>query len=99
MNSRATLALSAAVLLALGGCKTVHHLTHDDSCNKPQPYQRAASIPPLAIPPGMASPDTSRSLDVPALNTPPPPPRKLKGPCLDEPPTFNVPQANAPPGE
>jgi uncharacterized lipoprotein len=99
MMSRATLALSTAVLLALSGCKTFHHLTHDDSCNKPQPYQRATSIPPLAIPQGLDSPDTSHSLDVPQLNGPAPPPRGVKDPCLSAPPSFNVPDANARPGE
>lgn len=99
MMSRATMALSAAVLLALSGCKTLHHLTHDDSCNKPQPYQRATSVPPLTIPQGLNSPDTSHALDVPKLDEPPPPPRKPGDPCLSAPPTFNVPQPNARPGE
>ena len=45
-GSASQLALAAAaVLLALGGCKTIHHIAHGDSCNKPQPYQRAASLP------------------------------------------------------
>jgi uncharacterized lipoprotein len=99
MMSRATLALSAALLLALSGCKTIHHITHDDSCNKPEPYQRATSIPPLVIPPGMSTPDASHALDVPPLNEPPPPPRTVKDPCIYVPPSFNTPQANAPPGE
>lgn len=99
MMSRAALALSTAVLLALSGCKTFHHLTHDDDCNKPQPYQRATSIPPLAIPRGLDSPDTSHALDVPPLNGPAPPPRGVKDPCLSAPPSFNVPDANARPGE
>ena len=99
MMSRAMLALSAALLLALSGCKTIHHITHDDSCNKPQPYQRATSIAPLAIPPGLASPDTSHALDVPPLNEPAPPPRRVSDPCLSAPPAFDVPQPNARPGE
>jgi uncharacterized lipoprotein len=98
MTSRAALALSAAVLLALGGCKTLHHVTHEDSCNKPQPYQRAASIAPLSIPGGLDAPDTSHALEVPQLNGPAPPPRKLDDPCLSAPPSFNVPQPNARPG-
>jgi uncharacterized lipoprotein len=93
------MALSAAVLLALSGCKTLHHLTHDDSCNKPQPYQRAASIPPLTIPQGLDPPDTSHALDVPKLDGPAPPPRRPGDPCLSEPPSFNVPQPNARPGQ
>jgi len=98
MMSRATLALSAAVLIALSGCKTFHHITHNDSCNKPQPYMRATSIPPLSIPQGLDAPDTSHALDVPKLDEPPPPPRRATDPCLDAPPNFNVPQPNARPG-
>jgi uncharacterized lipoprotein len=99
MKLRAKLALSFAVLLALGGCKTIHHITHDDSCNKPQPYMKASSIPPLNIPQGLDTPDTSHALDVPKLDEPSPPPRRPGEPCLDEPPSFNVPQPNARPGE
>ncbi|HET9107857.1 MAG TPA: hypothetical protein VFN79_11790 [Steroidobacteraceae bacterium] len=100
MKSRATtLALSAAVLLALGGCKTIHHITRDNTCNKPQPYMAARSIPPLRIPEGLDAPDTSHALDVPKLDAPPPPPRGPKDPCLSAPPSFNVPQPNARPGE
>jgi len=99
MMTRAALALSSAVLLALSGCRVIHHITHDDSCNKPQPYMRATSIPPLNIPPGLSSPDTSRALDVPPLNEPAPPVRTVKDPCIYAPPSFNVPQPNARPGE
>ncbi len=67
MTSRAALLFFfSALLLALSGCKTIHHITHDDSCNKPEPYQRATSIAPLAIPQGMSSPDTSHALEGPA---------------------------------
>ena len=96
MKSRATLALAAVVLLALSGCKTLHHIAHSDSCNKPQPYMRATSIPPLTIPQGLDAPDTSHALDVPKLDAPAPP-RGPNDPCLDAPPSFNVPQANARP--
>jgi uncharacterized lipoprotein len=92
-------ALSCAVLLALGGCKTIHHLTRSHSCNKPQPYQQARSIPPLKVPQGLDAPDTAHALDVPQLNVPAPPPRTLKDPCLSAPPAFNVPQPNARIGE
>ena len=98
MKLRAKLALPLSALLALGGCKTIHHITHNDSCNKPQPYMRAASIPPLNIPQGLDTPDTSHALDVPKLDGPAPPPRGPNGPCLDSPPSFNVPQPNARPG-
>ena len=99
MISRAGWALAGAVLLALGGCKTLHHMTRENSCNKPQPYMQASSIPPLRIPQGLDAPDTSHSLDVPKLDTPRPPPRRPTDPCLSAPPSFNVPQANARPGE
>lgn len=99
MTSRAALALTSAVMLALSGCKTIHHITHDDSCNKPEPYQRATSIASLAIPQGMSTPDASHALEVPDLNEPAPPPRTVKDPCLAAPPAFNAPDANAPPGE
>jgi uncharacterized lipoprotein len=99
MKSRACLALAGAVLLALGGCKTIHRITRENSCNKPQPYQQASSIAPLRIPEGLNAPDTSQALDIPPLNEPAPPPRALKDPCLSAPPSFNVPQPNARPGE
>jgi uncharacterized lipoprotein len=98
MKLRAKLALPLSVLLVLGGCKTIHHITHDDSCNKPQPYMQATSIPPLNIPQGLSAPDTSHALDVPKLDGPAPPPRRPGEPCLDAPPSFNVPQPNARPG-
>jgi uncharacterized lipoprotein len=98
MKFRAKLALPLSVLLALGGCKTLHHMTHDDSCNKPQPYMQATSIPPLNVPQGLDAPDASHALDVPKLDGPAPPPRRPGDPCLDAPPSFDVPQANARPG-
>ena len=99
MKSRAGLALAGAALLALGGCKTIHHFTRGNSCNKPQPYMKATSIPPLKVPEGLDAPDTSHALDVPKLDTPAPPPRTPKDPCLSAPPSFNVPQPNARVGE
>jgi uncharacterized lipoprotein len=92
------LALAAAVLLVLSGCKTIHHIAHSDNCNKPQPYMRATSIPPLSIPAGLDSPDNSHALAVPKLDEPVSPARGAKDPCLDAPPSFNVPQPNARPG-
>jgi uncharacterized lipoprotein len=67
------------------------------ACHGPQPYQKAQSVPPLKIPPGMDAPDTTGALRLPTLNEPPPAPRKGKQPCLDEPPPFKVTQpAKAP---
>lgn len=89
------LAFSAAVLLALSGCKTFHHLVRSDDCNKPQPYMQATSVPRLNVPAGLTSPDTSHALDVPS--GPAPSPRTAKDPCLDKPPPFNAGQSNARP--
>lgn len=91
------LALTAVVPLALGGCKTIHHIVNEDSCSKPQPYQKAASIPPLNVPQGLDAPDASHALDVPKLNEPAPPPRRPGDPCLAAPPSFNVPHPNTVP--
>ena len=99
MNFRATLALPFVAVLALAGCKTIHHIAHNDGCNKPQPYMQASSIPPLNIPQGLDTPDTGHALDVPKLDEPAPPARRPSDPCLDAPPTFNVPQPNARLGE
>ena len=60
------------------------------ACHGAQPYQKAQSVPPLKIPPGMDAPDTTNALRLPTLNEPPQPPRKGKDPCLDEPPPFKV---------
>jgi len=92
------LVISAAALLALGGCKTIHHLVRSDDCNKPQPYMQATSIPRLNVPAGLDSPDTSHALDVPNLDGPAPPPRRPSDPCLDQPPPFTAAQPNARPG-
>jgi len=62
------------------------------ACHSPQPYQKAQSVPPLKIPAGLDAPDTTNALHLPALNEPPPPPRKGSQPCLDEPPPFKVTQ-------
>jgi hypothetical protein len=59
------------------------------------PYMQAKSVPPLTVPSGLDSPDTTNALRLPALNEPPPPPRH-GGPCLDEPPPFKVQPAKAP---
>ncbi|HTX06360.1 MAG TPA: hypothetical protein VMD06_11075 [Steroidobacteraceae bacterium] len=91
------LALALLVPLSLSGCRTIHHLLNDDTCNKPQPYQSATSIAPLNIPPGLAAPDTNHALDVPNLDTPPPPPRSPTDPCLAAPPSFNAAQPSARP--
>ena len=93
-------ARGVAVLLLLlplmSGCHAFRGASAK-ACHGPQPYQKAASVPPLKIPPGMDAPDTTSALRLPTLNESPPAPRKGKQPCLDEPPPFKVTQpAKAP---
>jgi hypothetical protein len=78
--------LCAGVFLLLGGCKA---LRGGGSCNKPQPYMAAKSVPPLKIPQGLDAPDTASALKLPTLNEPLAP-RSKKDPCLDEPPSFKL---------
>jgi uncharacterized lipoprotein len=78
--------LLLVVLLGAGGCRS----WHAKSCHGAQPYQKATSVAPLVIPPGLDAPDTTNALRLPALNEPVPPPRSGKQPCLDEPPPFKV---------
>jgi uncharacterized lipoprotein len=91
------LALALVVPFSLSGCRTIHHLLNDDTCNKPQPYQSATSIRPLNVPEGLATPDTSHALEVPKLDTAAPPPRRPTDPCLAAPPSFNAAQPSARP--
>jgi uncharacterized lipoprotein len=92
MMKSALVLLCAGVFLLLGGCKALRGIS---SCNKPQPYMAATSVPPLKIPPGMDAPDTSSALKLPTLNEPAAP-RSKKDPCLDEPPSFKVSKPAAP---
>jgi uncharacterized lipoprotein len=84
----------APLLLALGAC---HSMRGFNSCHARQAYMNEKTLPPLKIPPGLDTPDTTRALRLPALNEPAPPARKGRDPCLDEPPSFKVRQASAPP--
>ena len=80
-----------AVGLALAGCHPIAALrSKANACHKPQPYMAAATVPPLKIPPGLDQPDTTNALHIPDLKEPPPPPRKGRDPCLDEPPPYKV---------
>ncbi len=89
--------LGAVAVIALAGC---HHAIPKafkaKDCNRPQPFDRAQSIPPLRVPPGIDPPDTHSSLRIPAYNEPAPPPRPLTGPCLDEPPLYATPNTTTP---
>lgn len=79
----------AIAAVALAGCH--HGILKEHTCNKPQPYEAAQSIPPLKVPPGIDAPDTHAALKIPPLNEPAPPPRSLREPCLDEPPPYALP--------
>ena len=90
-----------AVLVALAGglaaCHPIQRIRDSGtSCRVTRPYEKATSVPPLKLPANFDTPDTANALHIPALNTPAPPPRGPKDPCLDEPPPFNVPKP-APP--
>lgn len=85
------LALLVLALFALAGCQHFRRIAN--SCNKPTIYATAASAAPIKVPPGVDRPDTHAALKIPALNEPPPPPRKASDPCLDVPPSFVVPGA------
>jgi uncharacterized lipoprotein len=88
-------ARGVAMLLLLlpltSGCHAFRSATAK-ACHGPQPYQKAQTVPPLKIPPGLDGPDTTNALRLPTLNEPGPPPRKGNQPCLDEPPPFKVTQ-------
>jgi hypothetical protein len=84
-------------VFALSGCSWVRHMKPSPSCNKPQPYQSERSVPPLHVPPGIDAPDTKGALKLPELNEPEPPPRTVRDPCLDEPPSFSTPGARRTP--
>jgi len=74
--------------VATAGCRSLSA----KSCHEPQAYQKARSVPPLNIPPGLDAPDTTNALRLPQLTEPAAPPRGGKQPCLDEPPAFKVTQ-------
>lgn len=76
------------LIAMLSGC----HALRSKSCNGKQPYMQAKSVPPLVVPSGLDAPDTTNALRLPTLNEPSPPARHTNSPCLDEPPSFKVPQ-------
>jgi len=84
--------LVSAVILAFAGCHPIQALRGRElACHKKQAYMAATSSPPLKVPAGLDTPDTTSALHIPPLNEPAPPPRKGKQPCLDEPPSFKLP--------
>jgi uncharacterized lipoprotein len=91
VTRRVGLLLLLLALPLVSGCHPFRGATAK-ACHGPQPYQKAESVPPLKIPPGLDAPDTTNGLRLPVLNAPSPPPRKGSQPCLDEPPPFKVTQ-------
>jgi uncharacterized lipoprotein len=79
------------LLLPLAGC-SFFRSARAKACHEPQPYQKAQTVPPLKIPPGLDAPDTTNALRLPTLNEPPSPKRSGTQPCLDEPPPFKATQ-------
>ena len=79
-------------LVALGvlssGCA---HLLHGfaPDCHKPQEYQRAVQKPPLQVPAGLDTPNTTGALLIPAVELAPPPPGR-RDQCMDVPPRYKA---------
>ena len=86
-----------AVSVALSGCHPFAALkSRAFSCHVKQPYMAATSVSPLQVPPGLDKPDRTDALTIPDLKEPPPPVRKGRDPCLDEPPSFKAAAAAKP---
>jgi len=96
MRASWAMVLLVPLLLSASGCRMMRAI-HNKSCHESQPYQKAASVPPLVIPAGLDAPDTTNALRLPQLNEPAPPRRTGKQPCLDEPPSFKVSQPSRAP--
>jgi uncharacterized lipoprotein len=88
---RVLLLIAASALMS--GCHLFTKLNPD--CHTKQEYQHALSAPPLKVPPGLDSPNTTGALVIPAVSDAPPPP----GPhdtCYDVPPRYKpAPQSKA----
>ena len=75
-----------AVAIVSSGCTRLLHGFAPD-CHKPQEYQRAVQKPPLQVPVGLDTPNTTGALVIPAVEVAPPP----RGPheqCMDVPPRY-----------
>jgi hypothetical protein len=78
------------VILAIGICTLLngcHFFSRGGDCHKQQEYQRAASVNPLSVPPGLDTPNTAGALVIPAAELAPPPPGPNEA-CLDVPPHY-----------
>lgn len=85
------IAALCAVVALTGGCRAIS----GQNCHKPQAYEDAREMAPLAIPPGMQGLDTRRAVKVPPLNEPQAP-RGEDDPCVDEPPRYSNADLKAP---
>ena len=75
----------------MSGCHLFGKLNPD--CHSPQEYQHALSAPPLKVPAGLDSPNTTGALVIPPVTDAPPPP----GPhdtCFDVPPRYQPAPSN-----
>jgi len=78
------------LVIALGvlsnGCARILHGFAPD-CHKPQEYQRAVQRPPLQVPSGLDTPNTTGALVIPTVELAPPPPGRHDQ-CMDVPPRY-----------
>ena len=78
--------LVVAVATLSNGCARLLHGFAPD-CHKPQEYQRAVQKPPLQVPAGLDTPNTTGALVIPTIGVTPPPPGKHDQ-CMDVPPRY-----------
>jgi uncharacterized lipoprotein len=86
MSLDRVLVLIAASAL-MSGCHIFTKLNPD--CHVKQEYQHALSAPPLMVPAGLDSPNTSGALVIPAVADAPPPPGPQDA-CYDVPPRYKA---------
>jgi uncharacterized lipoprotein len=77
----------AAAIFCNGCARLVHGFAPD--CHKPQEYQRAVQKPPLQVPAGLDTPNTTGALLIPAVDVAPPRPGKHDQ-CMDVPPRYKA---------
>jgi uncharacterized lipoprotein len=75
----------------MSGCHLFGKLNPD--CHSPQEYQHALSAPPLKVPAGLDSPNTTGALVIPAVTDAPPPPGPHDS-CFDVPPRYKPAPSN-----
>ena len=78
LANMAALMLLAVAVLATAGCNPFRRSSEAALCTQDEALAKAESVPPLKIPPGLESPDTSNALRIPDLNTPAPPPQSRR---------------------